>query len=106
MSNIKLSWVDPTTLAGGAVIPAGHFSHVDVQMSADGGANFTSLARVAPGEQTYTVTDLPPGKYDFNVYAVDALDRPSVVASVSATIVPPVPGVLAPVTNLVAEVVA
>jgi predicted phage tail protein len=106
MSNVKLSWVDPVALVDETAIPAGLFDHVDVQMSADGGANFTSVASVAPGAQTYTVTDLPVGKYQFNVYAVDALGRSSAAASVEATIAPPVPATLKPVSNLTANVVA
>lgn len=106
MADIKLNWVDPTTLVDGKAIPAGLFDLVEISVSADGGANFASLDTVEPGVQTYTVTDLPPGTYHFTAVAVDKLGRSSAVASSLATIVAPVPAPLNPVTNFTATVVA
>lgn len=103
MPDIKLTWQDPTTLVGGAAIPTGDFAYVDVQMSADQGKTYASLAHVAPGVQAYTVTNLVPGTYKFNVYAVDSQTPPldSAAASVSVTIPEPA---LSPVTSLAGSV--
>lgn len=105
MSNIKLTWTDPTTLNDGtSAIPSGDFGYVDVQMSADGGKTFASLGHVNPGTQTYTVTDLPPGTYAFNVTAVDTQTPPLTSAAASVSITIPL-GALAPVTALAAQII-
>lgn len=100
VNSIALTWKDPTTLSDDATaIPTGDFAYVDVQMSADQGKTFASLAHVAPGVQAYTVTNLVPGTYQFKVLSVDAQTPPldSVPASLSVTIPEPA---LAPVTAL------
>lgn len=100
--SIKLAWKDPTTLSDGTTaIPTGDFAYVDVQMSA--GAAYTSLAHVLPGVQAYTVTNLVPGTYKFNLYAVDSQAPPlqSAAAALSVTIPEPP---LAPVASLTGTV--
>ena len=75
MANVKVSWKLPSTRESGKPLAAADVKHVDVQMSADQGANFVSLHHVIPPVLELMVTDLEPGTYQFKAFAVDTKDR-------------------------------
>lgn len=102
MPNVKLTWVDPAVLADGTTpIPAGDLAFVQVSRSTDG-VNFTPLAQVPAGTQTYLDASLPPGSYTYQAVPVDSQTPPESGAAVTGTIVVPVPALQAPgpVTDL------
>lgn len=61
MSNVVLTWQDPTVKAG--------IDHIIVAASVDG-ENFSAIAEVLPGVQTLTDQDVQPGKWFYEVTVV------------------------------------
>jgi hypothetical protein len=103
MSNVNLTWADPTTLSDGTTaIPAGEFSGVAISRSPDG-VNFTALAQVLPGVQAYQDANVPPGSYVYQAVATDSANAALNSSAATVSITVPVPAeALAPVTNLAA----
>ena len=102
MSNVKLTWVDPTTLADDVTpLPAGDLAFIQISRSTDG-VTFTPLAQVAPGTQNYVDASPPPASYTYQAVAVDTQTPPESSTPVTGTIVVPVPAIQAPgpVTDL------
>jgi hypothetical protein len=92
MTNINLAWKDPTTRADGTALdPLAELTGIEVFMKVGGAPDFTKIDTVAPGVQSYTIQDLPPGDYQFQIDAVDKQTPPKVstVATAAATIVAP-----------------
>ena len=70
--NVTIVWTLPTTREGGGALNENDIQHVLPAMSADGGANFTALAPVTPGEiQQVFVPDLEVGEWIFRFIVVD-----------------------------------
>lgn len=78
MKNATVTWDLPTTRESGGPLPVEEIAGVDVSMSADLGANWTSLGRVAPADvQEMSVNDLAPGDWIFRMTVIDTDGRPS-----------------------------
>ena len=97
---VTLTWVDPTVGANQAPL-----ADIQIDLSADQGATFTSVAKVAPGVQKFVQTNLVPGTYIFKGTAVD--NQTPALESTPATVTAVVPQVLVapgPITQLTAVV--
>ena len=55
MANARLTWVLPTNRIQGEALPEAQIAFVEIQMSADGGANYSGLAQVPPPELEFLV---------------------------------------------------
>lgn len=63
-----LSWDLPTTRGSGRAISPADIAGVDIEFSANGGADFVDMTRVTPGaSQDWTVPDLVDGDYAFRL---------------------------------------
>ena len=71
MSNIQLGWKDPVVRADGTPLAANELARIDLGMRVAGAPDFSPFAAVGAGVQTYIVTDLPPGDYEFSLTPVD-----------------------------------
>lgn len=93
MANARLTWTWPTQRELGEVLDQSDILHLEINMSADGGANFSGLAQVPPvaGESTveHVVSDLNPGTYIFRAVVVDTDNRRSGVAEAGDSILSP-----------------
>ena len=70
--DITITWDLPTTRRDGGALPVDQIQETVVQMSADGGANFGELARVAPtDEQRVFVPDAEVGEWQFIIRVWD-----------------------------------
>jgi len=89
MSNARLAWTWPTNRVLGEALPLAQIKHLELSMSADGGANFSGLAQVPPvaNEPTaeHLVADLAPGTYIFRGVVFDTQDRTSSTEEVTST---------------------
>jgi len=107
MTDKTIVWKDPVVRTDGTPLAASEIARLEVGMKVAGAPDFTTVAHVAPGVQSFTQTDLPPGDYEFSVAVVDTQlpAKTSAVATVAVSVAPPVPVVLAapgPVTDLTA----
>lgn len=100
MANVRISWKNPTTRVDGKPLPPEQLKHVILEMSADAGQNFIVLARVAPSQTSFDVTDLDSGTYLFRLIAVDSGDRLADPSGASITIEPAVPAAPSPVFDV------
>jgi hypothetical protein len=107
MSAIRITWKDPAVRSDGVPLDVSELARIDVSMRVAGAPEFTIIAAVAPGVQSFTQTDLPPGDYEFSLVAVDTQtpSRSSVGVVVAVNI--PVPVLAAPgdVTDVLATVI-
>lgn len=77
MSNARLNWKLPTTRVQGEALPEAQIAFVELQMSADGGTNFSGLIQASPSVLEHLVTDLDPGDYIFRGIVEDTEGRRS-----------------------------
>jgi len=84
MSNARLAWTWPTQRVLGEALPEAQIEHLEISMSADGGANFSGLAQVPPPDVEHLVADLAPGTYIFRAVVVDKEGRRSDIAEVTS----------------------
>lgn len=100
--DVRLNWTDPTTRADGAELAADALDYISVSMSADAGASFTEVMRVAPGTQEFVQTDLPFGTFTFRLVAVDKQRVPqsSDPVDVEATLEEPLLAAPSPVLDV------
>ena len=94
MSNIRLSWTDPTTREDGSPFdPASELAAINVAMRVQGATTFTPLPPVPAGQELLDIPDLVGGTYEFEVIAEDVNGRVSAVVplSVDVPIAPPSP---------------
>jgi hypothetical protein len=59
MKNVTISWVLPTTRQEGGPLPVDEIQHATIELSADGGANFSPIGQFAPDVLSTPVNDLP-----------------------------------------------
>ena len=75
MKTILINWILPTTRQqGGPLLPA-DIARVEIELSADGGANYTSVGTFTPDILDTTVADLPFGDYTVRGRAVDQTNQ-------------------------------
>ena len=86
MANVRLAWTLPTTRVQGEALPESEIAFVEIQMSADGGANYSGLAQVAPPILEFVAQDLNPGTYLFRGIVEDVDGRRSAAADATADI--------------------
>ena len=101
MANVRLTYNLPVARVDGKALPLSEIKHVEVFISADGGANFGKLRDVLPPATEYVQTELEAGLWVFRLIVVDTLDQRSAAVDVSVTIVPALPN---PVSNVQAFV--
>jgi hypothetical protein len=77
MANLRISWDLPSTRRSGRPLRIDEIDYVDVQMSADQGANYVTLNEVPPSETSLLVNELEPGTYYFRLIVVDTKGRES-----------------------------
>ena len=88
MATATFRWELPTERKNGAPLdPQTEIAHTEVQLSADGGANFSPPANVAPDvAQEFPVADLAGGSYVFRGVVVDTDGRRSDPTDVSFSV--------------------
>ena len=97
--NVTLTWDLPTERSGGGALPLDEIEHTVVEMSADGGSNYTALPPVLPTDpQEKFVPDLEAGDWHFRLTVVDTLGQASPPAPWVETVVDDSPP--NPVTNI------
>ena len=101
MSNIVLTWVNPTTYTDGTTVASGDITSVIVSQVLPSGSNIqvTSLPGTAT---TYTIQNVSPGTYTYVVAAVDVAGTSAYSAPVTVLVPAPALEILNPPTNLVA----
>jgi hypothetical protein len=77
MANVKVSWVLPTTRESGKPLAVTDIDSVQIEQSADGGANYVVIDVLPPTVLETTVTDLEPGDWFFRGIVLDKAGRPS-----------------------------
>lgn len=75
--NVNVSWDLPTTRESGLPLDPADIQHVEVLLSADLGATFTSINNIAPPATDITVPDLDIGDWIFRLVVVDTAGRQS-----------------------------
>jgi hypothetical protein len=86
MSNAVLAWTLPTTRVEGEALPEAQIDFCEIQMSADGGANFSGVVQAGPAVLTQTIEDLNPGTYFFRCIVQDMDGRRSDHVEISGSI--------------------
>ena len=87
MKDVRLTWELPVTRESGFPLNPADIAHVEVALSADGGANFGVLGTVAPGStQTFTQTELEIGTWFFRLVVVDVAGLRSQPVQVQADV--------------------
>ena len=94
MSNLRLAWTLPTTRMDGAALAPDEIEFVEINMSADGGSNYSGLVQAPPETLEHVVSDVDPGTYSFTgvVQDLGGLRSPPVLITAEAGGNPPVPG--------------
>ena len=59
MKNIIISWILPTTRQSGGPLPVEEIQHATLELSADGGVNYSPLGEFPPATLSLPVNDLP-----------------------------------------------
>lgn len=59
MKSVQISWTLPTTRQQGGVLDLADIAGVDIEMSADGGQNFSPVGSFTPDVLNTVVADLP-----------------------------------------------
>lgn len=77
MSNLRLRWTLPTERVLGEALPPAQIAFVEIQMSADGGANYSGLIQAPPDTLEHLITDANPGTYLFRGTVEDIEGRRS-----------------------------
>lgn len=78
MSNLRLAWTLPTERVLGEALPPAQIKHVEVQMSADGGATYNGLFQETDMSVLgRLLTDVDPGTYMFRGVVEDTDGRRS-----------------------------
>ena len=97
--DVTLAWDLPTERTGGAALPLDEVDETRIDMSADGGSNYTPRPPVpATDPQEKFVPDLDPGNWHFRFTVVDTLGQISAPAPWVETVVDDSPP--NPVTNI------
>ncbi len=86
MSNARLTWSLPVVRVGGEALPVTEIEFVEIQMSADGGNNFSGLIQAEPALLEHVVNDLAPGTYVFRAIVQDTEGRRSTAAEAVAEV--------------------
>lgn len=74
--NVTITWDLPTQREGGSVLTPIEIDFVQVNMSADGGATPTELARLSPADpQQVFIPDLEIGSWWFQIRVMDTLGQ-------------------------------
>jgi hypothetical protein len=74
--NVTITWDLPTQREGGGDLQPEELDYVQVNMSADMGANYTELARVpAADPQSVFIPDLEIGSWQFQFRVMDRLGQ-------------------------------
>lgn len=76
--SLRVTWDLPTERTGGGALPVAEIRDTIVEISADGGANYTALLPVSPGlPQEVFVPDLEVGSWQFRMTVFDITDQQS-----------------------------
>lgn len=76
--NVTVTWDLPTERTGGASLPLSEIDRTEVELSADGGVSFISLATVDPTDaQQAFVPDMEVGDWHFRITVFDLLGQNS-----------------------------
>ena len=83
MKNIIISWILPTTRQQGGALPVEEIQHVTLELSANGGVDWSPLGDFPPATLETPVNDLPfSDQYQVRGYAVDTALQPGNVVTV------------------------
>lgn len=86
MANVKVVWALPTTRESGKPLDPADIAEVEIEMSADLGANFTSIGTFLPNILETVVTELEPGEWRFRGFVWDTQGRNSKYTNASVVI--------------------
>lgn len=76
MKTILINWILPTTRQQGGPLTPADIARVEIEISADNGANFTPVGTFTPDILETTVVDLPFGdQYQVRGRVVDQTDQ-------------------------------
>ena len=59
MKSVRISWTLPTTRQQGGPLPVAQISLVEIELSADGGQNYSPVGQFTPDVLETVVADLP-----------------------------------------------
>lgn len=102
MTDKTITWKDPVVREDGTALAASEIARLEIGMKVAGAPDFTTIAHVAPGVQSFTQTDLPVGNYEFSVTPVDTQIPPKsgAAATIAVSIAAPVLAAPGSVTDL------
>ncbi len=87
MKNILITWVLPTTRQLGAPLPVSEILNAHIELSANGGADFSSIGDFDPATLSVPVNDLPfSDQYVVRGNVVDTDDQPGNFVAVAFTV--------------------
>ena len=89
MSRAILNWTLPTERENGAPMDVAEIAHTEIEVSADGGANYSSPVIIPVPTTTFEVADLVAGNYSFRGVVVDIDGRRSQPAVADGTVLAP-----------------
>lgn len=90
MSNVRISWVLPTTRVDGRPLEV---LHTRIEMKVDGAPSFTEINTITPDvAQTLLLADVDPGSYAFRGITVDLQGLESAPAEGSIVVPNALPG--------------
>jgi hypothetical protein len=98
MTDIRGTWTLPTVRENGRALDRAEIQHTIIEVSLDGGTNWTQLAVVAPADpQEVFVPDADVGDWSFQATVVDTGDRRGTQLAGVITVPQSPPG---PITDL------
>jgi hypothetical protein len=75
--NVTLVWALPTTRESGKPLAVSDIAHVAIEVSADGGGNWSPVGTFGPERLSTSLTDLDFGIWSFRGTVVDTKGRTS-----------------------------
>jgi hypothetical protein len=86
MANLKIQWALPTTRESGKPLAIDAIQHVEISLSADGGANYGVIDLLPPSMLETIVQDVEPGTWFAQGVVVDTAGRRSAPVTASAIV--------------------
>ena len=76
--DVTLTWTLPTARTGGGELPIEEIQHVIVELSADGGENYSAIETVLPTDvQQFVQNEMEAGAWHFRLVVWDTLGQQS-----------------------------
>jgi hypothetical protein len=86
MSKVVVAWVLPTTRESGRPLAVDDIDRVEIEVSADMGANFSPLGSYPISILSTEMTEIDPGEWMFRGRVFDKAQRPSAYTTASVVV--------------------